>query len=51
MILIFVALSVVLTVPVLLFTTSFVLLLANHATRSRLAFAQKKEYEPGPDEG
>jgi hypothetical protein len=50
-ILIFVALSVALTVPVLLFTASAFLLLANHATRSRLAFAQKKDYEPGPDRG
>jgi hypothetical protein len=44
-------LCVVLTVPVILFMASFFLLIANHATRSRLAFAQKKPYQPGPEEG
>jgi hypothetical protein len=44
-------LCVALTVPVILFMTSLFLLIANHATRSRLAFAQKKPYRPGLDEG
>ena len=35
-------LCVALTVPVLLFMASLFLLIANHATRSRLAFAQRK---------
>lgn len=43
-------LGVALTVPVILFMASFFLLVANHATRSRLAFAQKKTYQPGPEE-
>jgi hypothetical protein len=46
-----IALCVALTVPVLLFMVSFVLLIGNHATRSRLAFAQKKPYQPGMDQG
>ena len=44
-------LCVALTVPVLLFMASLFLLIANHATRSRLAFAQKKPYKPGAGEG
>jgi hypothetical protein len=42
-----VVLSVVLTVPALLIMASLVLLIANHATRSRLAYAQRKPYRPG----
>jgi len=43
-------LCVVLTVPVILLMASLLLLIANHATRSRLAFAQKKHYQPGSEE-
>jgi hypothetical protein len=42
-----VVLSMVLTVPALLIMGSLVLLIANHATRSRLAYAQRKPYRPG----
>jgi uncharacterized membrane protein len=42
-----IALCIVLTVPVLLFLASFILLMCNHATRSRLALAQKEPYDPG----
>jgi hypothetical protein len=42
-----IALCVVLTVPVFLFLASFVMLMCNHATRSRLAIARKEPYEPG----
>jgi hypothetical protein len=44
---VFVVLSMVLTVPALLIMASLVLLIANHATRSRLAYAQRKPYRPG----
>jgi hypothetical protein len=44
-------LCVTFTVPVILLMASLFLLVANHATRSRLAFAQKKPYRPGPEEG
>lgn len=40
-------LCIALTVPVVLFMAALLLLVANHATRSRLAYAQKKPYEPG----
>jgi hypothetical protein len=43
-------LGVVLTVPALLFMASLLLLICNHATRSRLARVQKKPYLPGMDE-
>ncbi len=42
-----VVLSMVLTVPALLIMGSLVLLIANHATRSRLAYVQRKPYRPG----
>jgi hypothetical protein len=42
-----VALSIALTVPFLLFTASLFGLISNHATRSRIAFAQKQPYQPG----
>jgi hypothetical protein len=42
-----VILCVVLVVPAMLFMAAFVLLISNHATRSRLAFAQKEPYQPG----
>jgi hypothetical protein len=42
-----IGLCVVLTVPIFLFLASFVLLICNHATRSRLAVARKEPYEPG----
>ena len=45
---ILVALSVVLTVPLLALTTVLLALIANHATRSRLAYARKEPYRPGP---
>lgn len=44
------ALCVFLSVPAVLVMTSFLLLVTNHATRSRLAMAQKKPYKPGLDE-
>ncbi len=44
-----IALCFVLTVPVLLFMASFILLICNHATRSRLALARKETYEAGMD--
>jgi hypothetical protein len=42
-----VLLCVALVVPAMLFMAAFVLLICNHATRSRLAYAQKKPYHPG----
>ena len=45
-----IALSAVLTIPLVLLTTVLLMLIANHATRSRLAYAQKKPYNPGPPE-
>ena len=42
-----VGLSMLLTVPALLIMASLVLLISNHATRSRLAYAQRKPYRPG----
>jgi hypothetical protein len=41
-----VVLSIVLTVPALLILASLFLLIANHATRSRLAYAQREPYGP-----
>jgi hypothetical protein len=43
-------LSIALTVPVMLLMASLFLLMANHATRSRLAFVQKEPYQPGVDQ-
>ena len=43
-----IALSIVLTVPVVAFTTVLLALIANHATRSRVAYAHKEPYRPGP---
>jgi len=45
--LILIVLCVLLTLPVVLIMASLLLLISNHATRSRLAFAQKKPYKPG----
>jgi hypothetical protein len=45
-----VVLSVVLTVPAVLFLAALLLLIANHATRSRLARVRRKPYKPGMDE-
>lgn len=42
-------LSIVLTLPLLLFTASWMLLIFNHATRSRLAYVRKEPYQPGMD--
>ena len=42
------ALSIVLTVPIVAFTTVLLALIANHATRSRVAYARKEPYRPGP---
>lgn len=39
-----------LTLPAILIVTSFLLLMANHATRSRLARMRKKPYRPGPED-
>ncbi len=39
-------LCLVLAVPAALLMAALFSLIANHATRSRLAFAQKKPYEP-----
>jgi hypothetical protein len=44
------ALCIALSVPLVLIMASLLLLIANHATRSRLAFIQKKPYPPVPDE-
>jgi hypothetical protein len=41
-----IVLSIILTVPALLILASLYLLIANHATRSRLAYAQRKPYGP-----
>jgi hypothetical protein len=43
-------LCIVLSVPAVLVMASFLILVANHATRSRLALAQKKPYKPGLNE-
>jgi len=51
MLLVLSVLCVVLSVPAVLVMASFLLLVANHATRSRLALAQKKPYKPGMDDG
>jgi hypothetical protein len=45
-----IVLSIALTVPALLILASLYLLIANHATRSRLAYAQRKPYGPGVEE-
>jgi hypothetical protein len=45
-----IVLSILLTVPALLLTIVLLMLMANHATRSRLARAQKRPYKPGPPE-
>ena len=44
------AICIALSVPAILAMASLLLLIANHATRSRLAFVQKKPYSPGPEE-
>ena len=43
-------LCIALTIPVVLIMVSLLLLISNHATRSRLAFVQKKPYKPGLSE-
>jgi hypothetical protein len=43
-------LCIVLSIPLVIMMASLLLLIANHATRSRLAFVQKKPYTPIPDE-
>jgi hypothetical protein len=43
------ALCLILTVPAVVIMGSLFLLIANHATRSRLAFVKKKPYEPWAD--
>jgi hypothetical protein len=50
LIVVIIVLSILLTMPAMLFTTALLLLIANHATRSRLAYAQKVPYEPGSAE-
>jgi hypothetical protein len=44
------ALCIALSVPAVLAMGSLLLLIANHATRSRLAFVQKRPYRPGLDQ-
>jgi hypothetical protein len=44
-------LCIVLSVPAVLVMGSLLLLIANHATRSRLAFVRKEPYQPGIDPG
>jgi hypothetical protein len=43
------AVCIVLSVPAVLIMASLLLLISNHATRSRLAHVQKKPYRPGLD--
>lgn len=45
-----VVLCVVLSVPLVMMMAALLLLIANHATRSRLAFVQKKPYTPGQEQ-
>ncbi|MCL7454326.1 MAG: hypothetical protein M8467_14905 [Anaerolineae bacterium] len=49
LLLVLTVLCVLLTVPAVLVMASLLLLVANHATRSRLALAQKRPYRPGLD--
>ncbi|HNS52247.1 MAG TPA: hypothetical protein PKO09_13820 [Anaerolineae bacterium] len=42
-----IAVCVVLTVPAVLFLAVLLMLIANHATRSRIAHARRQPYEPG----
>jgi hypothetical protein len=42
-----VALSAVLGVPIFVILAALVLLISNHATRSRLAYVRKEPYQPG----
>jgi hypothetical protein len=44
-----IVICVALTLPAILFMAALLMLIANHATRSRLAFAQKKTYKPGTE--
>ncbi len=44
-----VVLCIGLTIPALVVMAALLLLIANHATRSRLAFARKEPYRPGMD--
>jgi hypothetical protein len=41
-----IVLCILLVVPAMLFMAALVLLICNHATRSRLAYTQKKPYQP-----
>jgi hypothetical protein len=50
LIVVIVVLSIFLTVPAALLMATLLMLIANHATRSRLAYAQKKPYKPGAPE-
>ena len=47
--LLLIVLSTILTVPLFLFTASWMLVIFNHATRSRLAYVRKEPYQPGTD--
>ncbi len=42
-----IVLSIVLSIPLIMALASLVLLMSNHATRSRLAHVQRKPYRPG----
>jgi hypothetical protein len=46
----FTVLSVALSVPAIVALAAFVLLMSNHATRSRLAYVKKKSYRPGEEQ-
>lgn len=46
----FTVLSVALSVPAIVALGAFVLLVSNHATRSRLAYVKKKQYRPGEEQ-
>lgn len=49
-VLVLLVVGTLLTLPAILLLASLSLLIANHATRSRLARVRKKPYRPGPDD-
>jgi len=49
--LLLIVVSLLLTVPAALFLAALLLLICNHATRSRIARVRKKPYEPEEEEG
>jgi hypothetical protein len=46
-----IVLGILLVIPLFMALAPLALLMSNHATRSRLAFVQKKPYQPRADEG